>query len=167
MWNKFKDILASLSPQEQKNTHVKLSQTRRSRAFDAVRKLQSCYGRRFSYQKASLVNCNSCQANLIALYTHIADINTVVKSGKALSPVDFTCEVAEYCVSDLLINDGMYIPLDIVKMYCAEAMDLCSALEVAEGEMAGPMAYNMRVLAIQLGTIREVCTAITACYSSK
>lgn len=167
MWNKFKDFLSSLNPQEQVSINLVKNQTRRSRALDATKILQENIERKFSYQKASLLKCNSCQVNMIALYHHIESIAKVVKSRKTLSPLDYACEISEFTVSDLMVSDNMYIPIDVIGLYCIEAISLCEMLEEAEGLMSGPMAHNLRVLPVQLGTIREVSLALTSCYVDK
>lgn len=164
MWNKFKDFLLSLSPQEQEPTQQELNVTRRSRALEAVTTLQECLDKKFSYQQASMLTCMSCQPNLIALYSHLENINSVVKLKKALSPIDFACESAEYEVCDLLTSDKLYIPLDVIGLFCLESIALCNHLEEAENQMSGPMAYNLRVLAAQLGTIRELSNQLIKCY---
>lgn len=169
MFHKLKDFLSSLGKSAQ-NTPVEdvvyqENLTRRQRAERAVEELTEVRKKKsFSYKKAATVSAHCCSVNLVALVDHLHDINTIINERGHVTPFQANAVVELYTVRKLITHDGYYLPMTIIELFCQESVTLCEKLKEGDGAFGGMHYYNQRVLAIQLGTIREVATAIKACY---
>ena len=160
MLEKIKELLWGVKTIDEKSIKVL---NRRQQALEALNVLKNRKNN-FSYKLASVKTCICTHENLIDFLSSIIEINDIVSEGRAIRITDVMCNVKEYNVKQLLTNKGMYISLDIVKLFINESEKLCKYLESGDNEISGPMYHNQRVLIAHLGAIREVSFSLNECY---
>lgn len=127
----------------------------------ALEKMIARKGKPFNPIRASAVELQCINQNIVMFIERINNYQEKLQSGVGLTPSDCFAEFKKVSLDEFFTDDlGMYIPTATLYLFTAASVKLVDTIEQSIAEKNRDTDYSVRLLSKCLTSIQNVCKAV-------
>jgi hypothetical protein len=127
----------------------------------ALEKLVARKGKPFNPIRASAVEVQCINANIVTFIDRINNYHEKLESGIGLTPSDCFAEFKKISLDEFFTDEiGMYIPAATLFLFTAACTRLLDVIEQGVADKSRDVDYSVRLLSKCLTSIQNVCKAV-------